>query len=308
MKFEIMLSILFELLSRKSVTAAYLSEKYEISKRTVYRYINSLELAGVPLYSTRGTGGGFSVIDTYRLSSTFMTVKEFNEAINALSTITANVPNKELENVITKLKATIKNEYSGFDVRCGNLVIDAGPWGDTVGYKSKLHVIEKAIQDYNLLSITYHDRNGTVTERLIEPHIIVFKQGLWYVYAYCRLRNDFRFFKIGRIEKANISGEKFTRRDIKQNELPLDFWHNIVESTLITMEIDKKVLSDVEEWIGTENVQKENEKYIARASLPFDNGLVSKIISFGDGIKVLSPAVLIAEIKKSVNDIKNIYD
>ena len=167
MKYEIILRILFELLSKKSVTAKYLSEKYNVSVRTIYRYIETIEMAGVPLYTTRGREGGFQIIDTYKFSSTFMTVEEFEKTIEALTAITDSVPNNVLSSAINKLKASIKNEYSGFEMKSGNLVIDGGPWGDTVGYKSKLKVIEQAIEENKKLHIKYHDRNGVITERTI---------------------------------------------------------------------------------------------------------------------------------------------
>jgi predicted DNA-binding transcriptional regulator YafY len=302
-----MLKILFELMAKKCVKASYLAEKYEVSVRSIYRYINCLELAGVPIYTNRGINGGFSIVDSYKFSSTFMTVSEFEQTITALTAITDSVPNKALTNVINKLKSTVKNEYSGFDLKSGNLIIDAGPWGDAVGYKSKLSIIQRSIEGCKKLFIRYHDRNGDVTERTIEPHVIVFKQGLWYVYAYCLMRNEFRFFKTGRIEQANILEEKFIRRDLSKSELPLNFWHTETHTVDVALEVDKKYLSDIEEWLGIENVKIINGKYIAEAKLPFDNGLVSKVMSYGNGIKVLEPKELRDSVKKNAQDVINNY-
>ena len=307
MKYEIMLRILFDLLAKKCVKASYLADKYEVSVRSIHRYINCLELAGVPIYTIRGNNGGFAIVDTYKLSSTFMSVSEFEQTISALTAITDSVPNKALTNVISKLKAVVKNEYSGFDIKGGNLIIDAGPWGDTVGYKSKLTVIQNSIENCNSLEIKYHDRNGDITQRIIEPHVIVFKQGLWYVFAYCHLRNEFRFFKTGRIEYAKILEEKFQRKQLNDSDLPLNFWQNDIEATTVRLEIDKKYLSDIEEWLGIENVKEKNGIYIAEAKLPFDNGLVSKIMSYGSGIKVLEPTELKNKVIENAKDLLKIY-
>ncbi len=307
MKYEIMLRILFELLSKKHVKASYLAEKFEVSVRTVHRYITCIELADVPIYTQRGNNGGFAIADTYKLSSTFMTTNEFDQTISALTAIIEGVPNQTLSNVISKLKAVAKNEYSGFDIKSGNLIIDAGPWGDTVGYKSKLVVIQNAIEANKKLFIRYHDRNGEVTERTIEPYIIVFKQGLWYVFAFCEMRNDFRFFKTGRIEHATDIDKTFERRDLSAVDLPLNFWYNSVETENVILEIDKRYVSDVEEWLGIENVRKQQDKFIAEAKLPYDNGLVSKIMSFGNGIKVISPPELKDKIIKCAQDLVSIY-
>ena len=308
MKFEIMLSILFELLSKRFVNAAYLSEKYEVSKRSIYRYINALELAGVPLYTVKGNGGGISIVDTYKLSSTFMTIAEFDNVIDTLSAICDSVPNKTLEKAILKLKATYKNEYSGFTIKTGNLIIDSGPWGDAKGYKTKLSILQKGIENSLQIKIKYHDRSGNVSERIIDPYVLVLKQGLWYVYAYCNLRNEFRFFKTGRIEEATVLSSNFMRKDISKMDLPLDFWHNSVIAKEVVMEIDKNYVSDIEEWLGIENVKEENGKIIARASLPYDDGLISKIMSFGKGIKVLEPKSLIDQIKNSAQELLKNYN
>ena len=297
MKFETIINILFELLAKRTVNATYLAQKYNVCVRTVYRYIETLEGAGVPLYTTRGKHGGFNIMDTFRLPATFMTEKEFEQVINSLNAIFSGVPDKTLESAINKLKATVKPEFGGFDVKSGNLIIDGGPWGDTVGYKAKLQVIEQSLNETRELFIRYHDRNGTVSERVIEPHVIVFKQGIWYVYAFCRLRNEFRFFKTGRIEVATILDKKFTRREISEQELPLDFWHNSVKAERVIMEIEKSVASDVAEWLGVENVKKADDKFYADVSLPFDDGLVSKIMSYSSGIRVVAPESLKDKIK-----------
>lgn len=306
MKYEIMLGILFELLSKKCVSATYLASKFEVSKRSIYRYIEQIEYAGVPLYTVRGNGGGIAIVDSYRLSSTFLTLKEYNQVINALTSLNNNIPDKLIESAITKLKANVKNEYSGFDIKSGNLIIDAGPWGDTVGYKAKMKIVQRCIENNTQMYIRYHDRNGSVSERTIDPHLIVFKQGVWYVYAFCNVRQEFRFFKIGRIELANELNTHFERKKLNDN-LPFDVWYESVDAIDVVLEIDKKYLSDIEEWLGIENIKTENGKHVAYANLPNDDGLVSKIISYGIGVKVLSPIELKNKIKKYAEEIISNY-
>ena len=308
MKFEIMLGILFDLLSNKCVTAKYLAYKYEVSLRSIYRYVNSLELAGVPIYTNRGKGGGFALVDTYKLSSTFMTVDEFERAINAMSAIADGITDKVLESAINKLKASVKNEYNSFNINGGSLIIDGGSWGDSLGYKSKLVVVQKSIEGCNQLLIKYHDRNGEITERVIEPHVIVFKQGLWYVFAYCNLRKEFRLFKTGRIHSATLLKTKFIRQNVDKLDVPLDYWNTVKEVTDVTLKVDKSVLSDVEEWLGIETIETINDEFYAKAKLPIDNGLVSKILGFGNGVKVVSPEILKNKVLSTAKEIVSAYD
>lgn len=309
MKYEIMMGILFDLLSKRTVKATYLAEKYEVSVRSIYRYITCLELAGVPLYTVRGYGGGISIVDTYRFSTSFFTKSEFEAIINTLSAIESSVPNKNLSSAINKMKSTIKYDYStGFDLKNGNLIIDAGPWGNTNTYKTKLAVTQKAIESDKKIKIKYHDRNGEITERTVHPYLIMFKQGLWYIYAFCELRNDFRFFKTGRIEYINILSDKFIKQDIDIDEIPTNFWDNTNVSKDVEMIIEKNVVSDVEEWLGIENVSLINGNYYANVSLPIDDGLISKIMSYGSGIKVNSPKELKQKIKEKANQVVSLYN
>ncbi len=307
MKYEIMMGILIQLLGKKCVSATYLAEKYGVSVRSIYRYIDAIDASGVPVYTVRGANGGFSIMDTFKLPSTFFTKKEYDLTLNALQGLSDGLANSTLLNVIDKLKAVSKNQISGFDISSGNLIIDGGSWGDTNGYKLKLQTIQQAVEENKKLLINYHDRNGSKTERIIEPHVIVFKQGLWYVYAYCHLRNDFRFFKTGRIEYANVLNETFERKEIKKENLPFDYWTDSVIAEEVVMEIAPDCLSDVQEWLGVENISTEKGKFIARASLPYEQGLITKIMSFGAGIKVLSPKKLIEKQKEFAKTILENY-
>ncbi len=303
-----MIGILIQLLGKKCVSAKFLAEKYGVSVRSIYRYIDAIDMAGVPIYTVRGANGGFSIIDTFKLPATFLTKQEYDVTINSLSGLCDGLANSTLQNVIDKLKAVCKSQISGFDISSGNLIIDGGSWGDTNGYKLKLQTIQQAIENNKQLLINYHDRNGSKTERVIDPHIIIFKQGLWYVYAFCHLRKEFRFFKTGRIEYANVLTNSFERKVIKKEDLPFDYWTDSVIAEEVVMEIDKNYLSDVQEWIGVENISIENDKFIARASLPYEQGLITKIMSFGSGIKVLSPKKLIDKQKEFAKAILDNYE
>lgn len=308
MKFEIMLGILFDLLSKTTVKASYLADKYEVSVRSIYRYLNGLENAGIPLYTVKGANGGIRIVDTFRFSSTFMTVSEYEHTVNALTSFNNSVPDKILSSAINKLKSNNKNVTYNLDVKAGNLIIDASPWGDTIGYKSKLSVIKNCIENHCKLLLKYHDRNGEITNRKIEPYLILFKQGIWYTYAFCDLRNDFRFFKIGRIEHATVLNETFTRKELKTSDINLDFWENAVTTEHIELEIDKTILSDIEEWLGIENIETVNQKHYANVYLPFDNGLISKIMSFGNKLKVINPPKLKKTISENAKEILKLYN
>lgn len=306
MKNETLIKILFDLLANKKVTAAKTAQKYGLSKRTIFRYMDTLSVSGVPIQPVYGCEGGYKISDTYKLPAGYLTEKEYDAVISALKAVNAELPNEFIDSGLTKLTAAVKGEKNGLTLTSGNLIIDAGGWGDTGAYRAKLGAIEKSIEERRVMFIRYHDRTGEVTERLIEPHTIVFKQGLWYVHAYCRLRGGFRLFKTGRIEYADIKDEVFERKPLPEN--PLKEWYAAAETEDVCFKVEKAVLSDVEEWLGIENVKEENGSYYARARLPRDGGLITKVLAYGAGIKVIYPETLKKEVASAAKKVAEIYE
>ena len=173
-----------------------------------------------------------------------------------------------------------------------NIIVDGGTWGDTKKFADKMAVCERAVNECLCLDIDYISRSGEHSRRVIDPHVLIFKQNIWYVYAFCHTKQDFRTFKIGRIKSASFTGKSFEKRKISREDIPLNFKYRADELTDVRLEIDKDKLPDVEEWIGIDNVEPRGNRFIAEVSVPDDEGLVSKILSFGGGVKVLSPSAL----------------
>ena len=151
-------------------------------------------------------------------------------------------------------------------------------------------------------------RDGVSSERDIEPHTLILKQGLWYVYAYCLSRNEFRLFKIGRIEKANDTNKTFTRRSTENLKDTLNTWYNNLSVESVTLSFDKNAKADVEEWLGVDKVYKLSDgTFNATFNLPIDEVLVGKILSFGNKVKVLEPSSLKNQIVLATKGVLDLY-
>lgn len=308
MKNQILIELLFLLLSRQTVTAKYIAERYEISERTAYRYIDELSLC-VPIYNIRGRNGGFAIADTFKLPATFFTKEESAFLLNVLTGVNNDISSDLLTKIIEKFKAVSKQKDGDFSLDFGNLIIDGGPWGSTESFKQSIIFLEKCIEERKAVSIVYVNKDGLESTRVIEPHILILKQGLWYVYAYCRLRSEFRLFKIGRIERAKDTGETFTRRITPNVKDILDTWYDKLKAELIELEISKTIKADVEEWLGIDNVYTlKDGKILASCELPLDNVLASKILSFGKNVTVLKPNSLKKAVKEMANDVAKLYN
>ncbi len=290
MKFSILLDILFELLAKRMLTANYLAEKHEVSVRTIYRYIDLLSLT-VPVYVKRGRNGGICISDSYKLPKGFMTKEEYEAAIEALSAMYSQLPEERFLAAKRKLSAQVKTEARDLTLsgNIGTIVVDSGTWGDTRKFSDKIRLLEECIRECLVLEIEYRSRVGEATRRKIEPHVLVFKQGVWYVYAFCRKQRAFRLFRLGRIFTSFVTEEKFIKRPFAREDIPLNYWTSETNSVDVRLEVSEEAFAEVQDWLGGENLQLCHGKWVAEVTLPDEEGLVKKIMGLGAGVKVLSP-------------------
>ena len=291
MKYQIMVKILMLLLARRKATAREIADRYDISIRSVYRYVEELAVAGIPVDVARGRYGGITIADTYRLPVGYFTKEEYSAAVNALTAMSSQVSAEAVLTAPEKLQRRIKSENADRSVS-GSIIVDGGTWGDTKNFADKMSVCERAVEESLYLDIDYISRSGEHSRRIIDPHVLIFKQNVWYVYAFCHTKQDWRTFKIGRIKNARFTGKAFEKRRITREEIPLNFRYRAEELAEICLEIEKDKLPDVEEWLGIDNIEPRGNKFIAEVAVPDDEGLVSKILGFGGGVKVLSPEQL----------------
>lgn len=293
MKFAVLLDILFELLAKRKATAAYFAEKHRISTRTVYRYIDVLSMC-VPVYVKQGRDGGICISDSFKLPVGFMTKEEYDAAIEALSAMYSQLPEERFLAAKRKLSAQMKSETrdTALSGDIGSILVDGGTWGDSRAFSEKLRLFEECIKERVVLEIEYHSRTGEKTARKIEPHVLVCKQAVWYVYAFCHKQRAFRLFRLGRVFSALKTEERFQKRPFSREDIPLGFWSDGAKSVDARFEISERAFADAQDWLGVESLRFSDGKWYADATLPDDETLVKKIIGLGAGITVLSPQSL----------------
>ena len=307
MKFTILLSILFDLLAKRKATASYLAEKHKISPRTVYRYIDVLSLS-VPVRVKRGRNGGIYISDSYKLPMGFMTLEEYDAAIEALVATYTRFPEERFLAAHRKLSAQMKSENRALMLsgEIGNIIIDSSSWGDVRGFSEKFRLFEECIRSLTVAEIEYSARTGEKTMRKIEPHVLIFKQNIWYLYAFCHKQRAFRLFHMGRIASAVKTEEVFRKRPFKREDIPLQY--GVTNATVdVRFEIDERAFADAQDWLGVENITSEEGKWFAEVTLPDDEALIKKILALGSGLKVLSPASLQEKVVSAAAEIVASY-
>ena len=211
-------AILTQLQSKRIVTATYLSEKHNVSVRTIYRDIRTLEKSGVPIITEEGKG--YSLMEGYQLPPVMFTESEANALITAEQIILKNKDKSFVDNysnAITKIKSVLK--YSQKEKV--SLLADRIHFRENVENEKSsnyLMTIQSAITNFQLIEIKYNSLQNKSTKRIIEPFAIYSTQGNWLLIAFCRLRNEFRAFRIDLIEVLTIQTDCFEPHNISLEE------------------------------------------------------------------------------------------
>lgn len=291
MKYETMIKMLMYLLQKRKITARELAEKYDVSVRSIYRYVEELIISGVPIDIERGRYGGLTIADTYRLPTGYFTRDEYTATINALDAMASQISDENVIAAREKLESRKKYERDEMSI-CGNIIVDGGTWGDGKKFTEKMQVCEQAVNECRSLVIEYISREGKMSRRTIDPYVLIYKQNIWYVYAFCHSKRDFRTFKVGRIRYAAFTEKTFEKKQFTRDDIDLNFYYNVEELVDVTFRIEKNSLPDAEEWLGIDIIEPCGDAFVAHASLPNDEMLVNKILSYGGAVTVTAPKEL----------------
>ena len=203
-------SILLQLQSKRMVTAMMLADKYKVSTRTIYRDIKALEQAGVPVLTEDGKG--YFLMEDYRIAPVAFTEGEANALITAQKLVEGNSDSSfldELTKAIEKVKAVLRySTMANAEVLAKRMVVSHS---DKKDLSTKfLPALQSAITNFSLTKIDYQKENdNTSSLRTVEPFAMLNTQNNWLLLAWCRLRKDFRFFRIDRMKRIEVLNEKF---------------------------------------------------------------------------------------------------
>ena len=194
MKIDRLIGILSILLQKEMTTAPELAEHFEVSRRTINRDIESLCKAGIPIKTSQGTGGGISIMNGYRMDRTILTSRDMQMIMAGLRSLDSVAGSSYYGQLMEKLQAGSSELVSGKE----SILIDLSSWYKTT-LAPKISMIQDAIETRHLLEFKYFAPSGE-SDRTIEPYYIVFKWTSWYVYGWCLKRNDYRLFKLKRMD------------------------------------------------------------------------------------------------------------
>lgn len=292
------------------VQAKELAERFEVSVRTIYRDIDAINAAGIPIVTYQGTNGGIGLSEGYRLDRNILTNDELATIVTALRSISTSYSKEQHQRLVEKINSVVLPEHEEeFQHKTNRVLIDYSPWGGSKHLRAKLILLDEALDSCVLVNFTYSNAEGEVSQRNVEPHMLILKGRQWYLQAYCLEKEEFRLFKLKRMKGLRIDHEKtFIRRNPSNQE------HNEGKNKLkpstpeVVFRFQDKARHLAEEWFGIEELLPvEDGSWLVKKAYPENEWLYSFILSLGYHVEVLEPQHLRKIITSRAEKIAKVY-
>ena len=309
MKVDRLVSIIMILLEKKRIGAQELADQFEVSPRTIYRDIDAINMAGIPVRSTSGVGGGFEIMPEYKIDRKVFSTADLSSILMGLSSLSNMIRGDELVNALAKVKSFIPADRAkDIEIQANQIYIDLHPWVGNRNIQPYLETIKTALQESKLLSFEYSDRHGNLSARTAEPYQLVLKSSHWYWQGYCHARKDFRLFKLSRMFNLRILEDSFTPREYPKPQLDISEILDTIQKT-IKIRIHKSVMDRVLDYCAYEHFSADGDAYyIVRYPFIENDYYYDILLSFGDKCECLEPLHVREEMKRRIKGIAAIYE
>jgi len=284
MKNDRLFQALYILLERQSITAPELARLLEVSVRTVYRDIETLSLAGVPVYTAAGKGGGISLMSGYTFDKALLSDEEQNQILFAIQSLQA--ADQNVDRLLQKLGTAFRKTNTSW------IEVDFSRWGMRRTDNCKFEQLKKAILEKRIMHIIYCGTSGNITERDVKPVRLVFKNKNWYLRAFCLQAEAFRLFKVSRIMELELTGDTFTESFA---DLPsLDGGDPpAYPGTAIKLRFLPSMAFRVYDEFDRGSIAPQPDGSLCvSAEFPIDGWVFGYLLSFGTDVEILAPAGL----------------
>ncbi|WP_346871523.1 YafY family protein [Clostridium sp. UBA5119] len=309
MKIDRLISIIMVLLNYERVSAIKLAEMFEVSPRTIYRDIETISLAGIPIITHNGVNGGISIMQEYKVDKKLFTATDISTLLMGLSSVSTTLSNKEIIGTLEKVKGLLpKEQIRDLELKSNQITVDLTTWMGNKSFYPKLDKIKKALSESKYLSFEYYGGNREKNERCIEPYKLILKEVNWYLQGYCMLRKDFRVFKLSRISNIEILESTFIPREFQEKILDGNGW---IEKRLIKIKllVDWSLREQMVERCGEDNIEAYgNDKFIVEFPFVEDDLGYNILIGFGDKCECLAPENIRIELIKRIKKLLYVYE
>lgn len=300
MKIDRQIGILSILLQKDTVTAPWLAEHFEVSRRTINRDIEDLCKAGIPIMTRQGINGGISIMDNYKMDRTLLTSTEMQDIIAGIRSLDSVNGTNRYGKLMEKLSA----DSSDFLVGNQSVLIDLSSWyKDTL--VSKIELIRASIDGNRELEFVYYSPKGE-SGRCVEPYYLIFRWSSWYLWGWCKTRSDYRLFKLNRMEQLRIAENTFSKRQAPVPDLGEEqiFPGGIAVKALFEPECKWRL---VEEFGPYCFAAQEDGRLLFQADYTDKENLITWLFSFRDKVSLLEPEEIRTEMRENIERMREKY-
>ncbi|SDT16629.1 Predicted DNA-binding transcriptional regulator YafY, contains an HTH and WYL domains [Paenibacillaceae bacterium GAS479] len=309
MKTERLFAIVMVLLGEGRVSAPELAKRFEVSVRTIYRDLDSLAQAGIPITAETGRNGGIHIMENYKLDNRFFSSSELASLLIALQSLTVVNTPLSIQHTVEKLKSLIPAVHSdSIERKLQQIVVDYAPWISSGYPLTSAHIaVNAALEQQRLITISYENRLGQFSERILEPHRLIFKENSWYLFAFCREKEGFRFFKLSRILSASLLDETFEFR-----EVPHHFLENSFSETKlipVLLRIHRSIKSAIADRFADFKLLETQDEYLI-VEIPFmpDSYGYKFLLGLGTDCECLAPEHVRQEVYQQIRSMLHLYE
>ena len=296
MRSERLFEIVFILLNQKRTTAQELAKKFGVSVRTIYRDMDILSSAGIPVYTMQGTGGGIFIDESFTINKSILTKEEQEKILLALQCLSP-IDEIHTESVLNRLSAIFQKNTDW-------IRIDYSRWENKNDYQL-FETLKDAILERRAVKLEYLSSYGEKTERTVYPLRLLYKSKAWYAECYCTEKNAYRFFRLTRILSITKILKTFNRADLL-SKIPDDKEAAPSSLTNIKLKCTAKTAYRLYDEFPQELIAKNSDgTYTLNTALPFDSWVCGFILSLGTEVEILEPENLKTEIAQLAEEIMN---
>jgi predicted DNA-binding transcriptional regulator YafY len=282
-----LLGILLHLLDAGQASARELARRFGTSERTIYRDMDALSLAGVPLVALPGAGGGYHLARRYRLDKGFLSAAELASLRAVLTPLARASGDEKLGLALGKLSALGTREDTGLPAP---ITVSPFPWGWQPRPPEHFAPLRRAIDARRLVRLDYSGFRSREKQRLVEPYTLALGGQAWYLHAYCRLRGGFRLFRLSRIESAEVLDECFDPRARLPCPSPWssDWGSETFIDVTIRLPASARLMA-LDRFPRRDLRELADGAFEVRVRWPEGDDLVRYLLGFGSGVEVVSP-------------------
>jgi predicted DNA-binding transcriptional regulator YafY len=299
MQIHRLFEIVYILLNKNSITAQELADHFEVSVRTIYRDIEVLTLAQIPIYTTQGKGGGIALLDSYVLNKSMLTDHEQSEILFALQSL-AVTQNPEITTILAKLSGLFNKNKDNW------IEVDFSSWGNN-NQSEQFTILKNAIIDQKMVIFDYFNALGEDSHRKVEPIKLIFKSSAWYLQGFCLSRREQRTFKISRMSDIKTTEEPFVVEIKNSEDKPLNE-DPPVKQVEVCLKFSKDGAYRAFDFFDRKTItQNADGAFTVNALLPGGEWLVNFLFSFGPVVEVIKPTSIRTAVIKKLEENMKIY-